>query len=141
MERVVATPFDVRILTAEKTALEAQVVYLQAPGSEGFLGILAHHAPLITLLKPGPLTLSYPSGRREVFAVSGGFLEVSQNRVIVLADAIERADEIDVTRAGAARDRAQRRLAARERDLDALRAELALRRAINRIRVAQRQYP
>jgi F-type H+-transporting ATPase subunit epsilon len=135
----VATPFEVRILTAEKTALEAQVIHLQVPGSEGFLGVLAHHAPLITLLKAGPLTVEYPDGRREVFAVSGGFLEVSQNRAVVLADTIERPEEIDIARAEAARDRAQQRLAERTAEIDALRAELALRRAITRIRVAKRR--
>jgi F-type H+-transporting ATPase subunit epsilon len=135
----VATPFEVRILTAEKTVLETQVTHLQIPGSEGFLGILAHHAPLITLLKPGPLTVTYPDGRREVFAVSGGFFEVAQNRAVVLADAIERPEEIDVARAEAARDRAQQRLAERTAEIDALRAELALRRAITRIQVASRR--
>jgi F-type H+-transporting ATPase subunit epsilon len=123
----VATPFEVRILTAEKTVLETQVTHLQIPGSEGFL------------LKPGPLTVTYPDGRREVFAVSGGFFEVAQNRAVVLADAIERPEEIDVARAEAARDRAQQRLAERTAEIDALRAELALRRAITRIQVASRR--
>lgn len=133
-----ATPFTVQLLTAEKTALETQAVYLQAPGSEGFLGVLAHHAPLITPLRPGPLTIEYPGGRREVFSVSGGFLEISRNRATVLADALERAAEIDVARAAAARDRAQERLRERAADLDVPRAEAALRRALNRLSVAAR---
>jgi len=127
--------FTVRLLTAGKTVLEAQVVALQAPGSEGFLGVLAHHAPLVTLLRPGPLTLTRPDGAREVFAVSGGFLEVARNWAVVLADAIERGAEIDLSRAEAARDRALRRLREQAPGLDSVRAEAALGRALNRLRV------
>jgi F-type H+-transporting ATPase subunit epsilon len=132
------TTFTVQLLTAEKTVLEAQVVHLRAPGSEGFLGVLAHHAPLITQLQPGPLTIDYPDGRREVYALTGGFLEVANNRATILADAAERAGEIDVVRAAAARDRALRRLREREAEVDVARAEGALARALARLKVAAR---
>jgi len=132
-----AATFEVRVLTAAQTALEAEVVHLQAPGQEGFLGILAHHAPLITALQPGPLRLDRADGTREVFAVSGGFLEVSGNRAVVLADALERPEEIDLERAEAAKQRAEKRLAARAREIDVPRAEAALHRAVNRIQLAR----
>jgi F-type H+-transporting ATPase subunit epsilon len=133
-----AATFTVALLTPEKTVLSAEVVSLVAPGSQGFLGVLANHAPLITALGPGPLTLRYPDGRVEVVCVSGGFLEVSHNRAVVLADAVERPEEIDVERAQAAAERARRRLKGSDPDLDALRAEMALARALGRVHVARR---
>jgi F-type H+-transporting ATPase subunit epsilon len=133
-----AATFHIRVLTPEKTVREAEIVSLQAPGSEGFLGVWAHHAPLITALQPGPLTLRDASGREDVLAISGGFLEVSGNRATVLADAVERPEAIDLDRARAARDRARQRLSARRPGLDVDRAQAALLRALNRIRVAGR---
>jgi F-type H+-transporting ATPase subunit epsilon len=126
----------VTLMTPEKTLLDAAVVSIVAPGSEGFLGILANHAPLITALTPGPLTLTFPGGTKDVYALSGGFLEVSNNRTVVLADVAEKPGEIDLARAQAARDRARRRLSHWTPELDVARAEVALARAINRIRVA-----
>jgi len=133
-----AATYTVDLLTPEKTVLSAEVVSMVAPGSEGFLGVLANHAPLITALRPGPLTLRHPDGRVEVLSVSGGFLEVSRNRAVVLADAVERPEEIDVTRAEAAAGRARQRLKENAVDLDMLRAEMALARAFNRVHVARR---
>jgi len=130
--------YTVELLTPEKTVLSAEVVSMVAPGSEGFLGVLANHAPLITALQPGPLTLRYPDGRVEVVSVSGGFLEVSRNRAVVLADAIERPAEIDVSRAQASADRARRRLKEAAASMDAQRSEAALTRALNRVHVARR---
>jgi F-type H+-transporting ATPase subunit epsilon len=125
-----AATFRVKLLTAERTVLERGIVSLQAPGTEGFLGVLAHHAPLITSLKAGPLILRGAEGAIEAFALSGGILEVADNQATVLADSIERAAEIDVPRARAARERT--------RDTDIARAEAALGRAINRLRIAER---
>jgi len=133
-----AATFEVEILTPERTVLKADVISIVAPGSEGFLGVLAHHAPLITSLMPGPFTLTYPDEREEVFTISGGFLEVSGNRAIVLADAAERPGEIDIERAKAAEERARNLLKKRPALLDSDRAELALKRAINRIRASEK---
>lgn len=130
---------QVVLLTPEKTLLETEIVSLIAPGSEGFLGILAHHAPLITGLAPGPVTLTLPGGRKEVYCVSGGFLEVSKNRTVILADAAERPEEIDLARAESARERAAERLQRRTPELDTTRAEAALARAISRISLARRR--
>lgn len=130
--------FRLRVLSMEKTVLDADVASVIAPGSEGFLGILAHHAPLITALVSGPLRMRYPDGRDDLIAVGGGFLEVSGNQATVLADAVERPEEIDVSRAREAEERARRRLRERAPGLDEARAQAALRRAVNRQAVAAR---
>jgi F-type H+-transporting ATPase subunit epsilon len=104
------TPFTFRLVTPQRLVLEAEIVALQAPSSEGYLGVLAHHAPLITALRPGRLEVRSATGETRRFAVSGGFLEVSGNRATVLADTAEDAGEIDRPRAEAALHRAEERL-------------------------------
>jgi F-type H+-transporting ATPase subunit epsilon len=131
---------QVVLLTPEKTVLDSEVISIVAPGSEGFLGILAHHAPLITALQPGQLTLTLLGGSKKVYCLSGGFLEVSNNRTVILADAAEAPDEIDVDRAEAARDRAQKRLKHRTPQIDTERAQAALARALSRLHVASKAH-
>jgi F-type H+-transporting ATPase subunit epsilon len=136
--------FTFRLVTPQRLVLEAPVVALQAPGSEGYLGVLAHHAPLITSLRPGRLEVRDESGKRFLYAVSGGFLEVSGNRATVLADAAELAGEIDVARAKSAAERAEERLRGNglgsgppeESAVDRERAMKALERARNRMALA-----
>jgi F-type H+-transporting ATPase subunit epsilon len=145
------TPFTFRLVTPQRLLLESEVVSLQVPGSEGYLGVLAHHAPLITALRPGRLDVRDAKGTRS-YAVSGGFLEVSGNRATVLADTAERKDEIDVARAEACMKRAEERLktdsgsgmamggatgAATATAIDKERAQRALERAKNRLHVAR----
>jgi len=128
--------FTFRLVTPQRLLFEGPASYVSAPGSEGYLGILAHHAPLITALSPGKLEVRDPGGALSVYAVSGGFLEVSANRASVLADAAERVTEIDRARAAAAFERAQARLGAngeRIEEFDRDRAERALARARNRL--------
>src|SRR5204862_8014878 len=86
------TPFTFRRATPQRLLLEAPIVSLEAPGPEGYLGILAHHAPLITPLRPGRLDVRDTEGVESSYAVSGGFLGVSANRATVLADTAERVD-------------------------------------------------
>jgi len=81
--------FLLRLVTPQKLLLEAEVQSLQVPGSEGYVGVLAHHAPLITALKEGKLEVKDPAGRVTAYHVTGGFLEVSDNRATVLADSAE----------------------------------------------------
>jgi F-type H+-transporting ATPase subunit epsilon len=81
-----ASPFHLAILTPEKTVFEGEVEYVQVPGTEGYLGVLAHHAALVTALAQGTLTVRVPGGRETQWPVSGGFFEVSNNRATVLAD-------------------------------------------------------
>jgi len=138
------TPFTFRLVTPQRLLLEAPIVSLEAPGSEGYLGILAHHAPLITPLRPGRLDVRDPAGVESSYAVSGGFLEVSANRATVLADTAERVDEIDRARAEASLKRAEARLndasprgADASRDIDRARAQRSQERAKNRLAIAK----
>jgi F-type H+-transporting ATPase subunit epsilon len=126
------------IVTAERIVYSEEVDAVIAPGVEGQLGILPHHAPLMTMLQAGEL-VTRKGGEEEIIAISGGFLEVRPDRVIVLADQAERAEEIDMSRAEAAKQRAEERLRDRKMTgLDETRAEAALRRAITRISVAEK---
>lgn len=117
---------------------EDQVVSLVAPGAEGYLGVLANHSALMTALAVGELDIRRADGTTEAIAVSGGFMEVFENRVTVLADCAELACEIDVERAEAALHRAENLLASHAPEVDVDRAQLALARAVNRLRVARR---
>ena len=127
------------IVTAERAVYSEDVEMVIAPGVEGQLGILPHHAPLMTMLEPGELIVR--KGAEEFsLAVSGGFLEVRPDRVIVLADSAERAEEIDVARAEEAKKRAEQRLEERYVPaVDAARAEASLRRSLIRLKVAIRR--
>src|SRR5262245_54580663 len=98
--------FDVEIVTPGETALAAKATALQAPAWEGYLGVLAGHAPMLVVLKPGVLTVRDEAGKARFFAIKGGFMEVTQARVIVLADDVERAEEIDEAAAQKAFDAA-----------------------------------
>lgn len=126
------------IATAERVIYSDDVDIVIAPGIEGQMAILPSHAPLLTMLQPGELVVR-KDGEETVIFVSGGFLEVMQNRVTVLADTAERAEEIDVERAEEAKRRAEERLAGRLPEMDLARAEIALRRALTRIKVAERR--
>ncbi len=126
------------IITAERQVLADDIDILVAPGIEGELGILPHHAPLMTMLQPGELLIR-KDGEETYMVVTGGFLEVRPDKVIVLADACERAEEIDVTRAEEAKRRAEERLKTRPPDMEAASIEAALRRSLSRLRVAERR--
>ena len=126
------------IVTAERVVYSDDVDVVIAPGIEGQLGILPNHAPLLTTLQPGELVVRKGSEEAAIF-VSGGFLEVMQNRVTVLADTAERVDEIDIARAEEAKRRAEERLRLRPTDIDSARADAALRRALVRLKVAERR--
>lgn len=126
------------IITAERQVFSDDVNTVVAPGVEGELGILPHHAPLITMLKPGEVLIR-KDGEDTYLFVSGGFLEVRPEKIIILADACERADEIDIERAEAAKHRAEERLKTHIPELDVARAQAALLRSLVRLRVAERK--
>lgn len=131
--------FKLSVVTPEKIVFEQDVRSIVAPGSEGYLGVLTDHAPLITALIPGILTVTDNAGDEVDYSVSGGFLEVSGNIATVLADAIEDPDRIDVERARQAEQRARKRLFRRsDSDIDEVRAEAALARALNRQKMARK---
>jgi F-type H+-transporting ATPase subunit epsilon len=131
--------FLLEILTPSHREFSGQVHSVVAPGLEGYLGVLAHHAPLITPLAPGRLTVQDPAGSRQHYYVSGGFLEVSGNRAIVLADTLEAASEIDPAEAAAevAAASAARKAVVAPPDVAA--AEQALAQARARLRTARRE--
>lgn len=136
-------PLTVEVVTAERIVRTEQGVdVLIAPGSEGQLAILPRHAALMTTLEAGELVIRR-AGDEEAYAISGGFMEVRNDRVTILADAAEAAEEIDIARAEAARARAEDRLKRyREqnvRDVDLARAAASLQRALLRLRVADQR--
>ncbi len=132
------SPVRVDIVTAERVVYSEDVDIVVAPGSLGQLGILPHHAPLMTTLQPGEL-LTRKGGEEYSLAISGGFLEVRPDRVIVLADSAERADEIDLARAETAKERARQRLSHPTLGVDMARAEGSLQRALTRIKVVEKR--
>jgi F-type H+-transporting ATPase subunit epsilon len=131
-----AKTMHVEIVTAERKLYSGEADAIQAPGSEGQLGILPRHATLLTTLAPGVLSIRL-AGAEETIFVSGGFLEVSNNTVTVLADAAEHAEDIDQARAEEARRRSQERLAQAQSNVERAQLEAALQRAILRLRVAE----
>jgi F-type H+-transporting ATPase subunit epsilon len=129
--------FKVNIITPERTVFQADAVSVIIPGSEGYLGIWANHAPLVTGVLPGVVTLTRADGEKEVhLSVSGGFLEVSRNTVNIMCDTCEQAGEIDIDRAKAAIKRAQERLHSHDKAIDQERARQALERAQARLHAA-----
>ena len=131
-------PLNVEIVTAERKVLEETADMVVAPGAEGVLGILPRHAPMIALLKAGELRLKRGADEMAV-AVTGGVMQVDQTRVIVLADAAERAEEIDEARAREAVERARQRMSDLKDKADQLQLRAALERANVRLRVAERR--
>jgi len=130
--------FHLSIVTPEKSFYEGDIKSLVVPGTEGYLGVLSQHAPLITALIPGKIEFRDKNDEVNIMAVSGGFLEVSNNIATILADTVESADEIDIKRAKAAYDREKKRLISaggEETDIDLPSVRAALERAANRIKV------
>lgn len=126
------------IITAERVVYADDVNVVVAPGIEGELGILPHHTPLMTMLKPGELLVR--KDKEETYlAISGGFLEVRPDKVLILADTCERVEEIDIARAKAAKRRAEERLTQPAPGMDLARAQVALSRSLIRLKVAERR--
>lgn len=128
------------IATAERVVYSEDVEILVAPGMDGQLGILPNHAPLLTALQPGEIRV-VREGEESYMAVSGGFLEVMANRVTILADTAERAEEIDIERAEEAMQRAQERIESSVSAMDLQRALASIRRSQARLLAARRRRP
>ena len=129
---------QLEIITAEQQMYSDEVELVVAPGIDGELGILPHHAPLMTALQPGELMIR-KDGEETYLAVTGGFMEVMGNKVTVLADACERSDEIDEARAQEAMERASERLASQASDVQLEQALASIRHAQVRMNVARRR--
>jgi len=127
------------VVTVEREVYSGDVDMVIAPGVQGQLGILPQHTPLMTMLQPGEL-IARKGNEEYSLAVSGGFLEVRPERVIVLADSAERAEEIDIARAEEAKQRAEKMMETRyEPGIDAARIDAALQRSLIRLKVATRR--
>jgi len=132
-------PLLLEIVTPERQVFSQQVDSVVCPGIEGELGVLPHHAPLLTTLGVGELRIRR-SGEEEYFAIAGGFLQVRPDKVVVMAETADMASEIDLERAMEARREAEQALAEGfEEPADLARARAALQRALVHIRVAERR--
>ena len=126
----------VDILTPERNVLQTQADSVVVPASDGELGILSHHAPLVAQLQPGEIRLR-TGNETQLFAVSGGFVEVQNNHVVVMGETAEMANEIDVERARQAAERAKAALRSPAGEVDLAQAEAALRRALVRLHAGE----
>lgn len=135
-----ANQFDVEVVSADKKLYTGEAVSLVAPGIDGYFGVLDGHAPMVAALKIGEISIT-PSGNRAplLIAVAGGFVEVTPDHVVILADSAEMAHDIDIERARMAKERAEQRLRDIAENVDVERAQAALMRAINRLRTAEGQ--
>ncbi|MHB8126346.1 MAG: F0F1 ATP synthase subunit epsilon [Desulfitobacteriaceae bacterium] len=133
-----AETFQLRIVSPEGQVLKEDVEFLLLPGEAGELGVLPNHSPLIAGLHVGILRYNLNGSKKRV-ALSGGFVEVADNLATVLADTAEPGELIDLDRANAAKERAERRLSQRTSEIDERRAEFALRKALARIDAAEKK--
>ncbi len=132
--------FKLSVVTPIAVYFEEEVSSVVAPGSDGYLGILANHAPIITSLEPGLLTIKDGNQNETEFAIGGGFLEVSGNKATILAESIELLTEIDLERAEAACKRGEDRIAGlfTDENVDVDRSRHSLAKAVNRISLVRR---
>ena len=131
-----ANTLYIEIVAPDKRVFQGEAESIQAPGVEGSFQVLYNHAPMIAAFEIGTITVKTAAGEEITFATSGGFVEVLNNVVTVLAETVEPASEIDLDRAREAEERARQRLAESTSGLERQRAEEALERARNRARVA-----
>ena len=124
----------VEIITPSKTAYKGEVKSITLPGTLGNFQVLFNHAPLLSSLEIGRIKIVEAKGNILEFVTSGGTVEILKNKVLVLADSVESVNEIDVERARQSYSRAKERLGSRKIDIDVLRAEASLQRALNRIK-------
>lgn len=132
-----STQFTLQIVSADRSIVDETVDEVEIPGAEGYFGVLGGHTPLLALLGTGELWYKQGNDTHYV-SLSGGFAEVQPDRVTILAQIAERADEIDLARAEAAKKRAEDRLASPQPDVDWERARIALMKSIIRLQVATR---
>lgn len=128
--------FHLEVVTPERTVLDTEVEAVLLPAKGGLLGIWANHAPIIAALEIGVVQYGPKSGTKERLAVSGGFMEMDGQTLRIFANTAETADEIDVMRAKQAKERAERRLTDQQEDWDFQRTQVALQKAVARLRAA-----
>jgi F-type H+-transporting ATPase subunit epsilon len=134
-----AKKFKTEIVTPEKIVFSEEIESLVIPAERGYLGVLAGHAPLLATLQPGEITIKGSSKGDLHYATSGGFMEVTPGKAVLLTESAEEVAQIDIARAEESKKRAQERLAiSAGKDVDKSRAKAALERAINRLKIAQK---
>lgn len=131
-------PFDLEIVSPEKVVYSDTALSVSAPGVQGGFQVLYNHASLLSGLEIGQIKIMTGPEKDILIATSGGILEARDNKVTLLVETAERSDEIDVGRAQRARESAERRLTERDSEIDLERAKFAMRRALNRLRVAEK---
>lgn len=126
------------IISPSKTVFQGQVSSITVPGIVGSFQILKNHAPLVSTLDIGELKIKIDD-KFQYFAISGGTIEINNNKVLILADSVENVDEIDLERAHKSKQRAEDRLAKKniDKEIDVLRAQVSLTRALNRIKLKE----
>jgi len=131
-------PVTLKLCVPKRQVAQVEAEYIRIPSAEGNMGVLPNHAPLRCVLEPGIVRCRKADDSEEVFAVSTGIAMVRNNEVVVMADAAERGDKIDVERAQAAERRARERLQSMDRSVDIDRAEVALKRALVRLHASEK---
>ena len=132
-----ATEFELVIVTPFGEVFRGEVQSCTLPGSNGLFQVLPNHANLISLLEIGPLKVQFKDGKERYLALNGGYCEVKENSLKIMAESAEFAEDIDVERAKAAKQRAEQRLHSKHADIDIPRAQLALAKALNRLKIVQ----
>ncbi len=128
--------FSLDIVTPGSKVFSGDVESVVAPGTDGYFQVLTDHTPFLVTIQIGEIKVT-SAGKDLHYATSGGFVEVNANRISVLAETAEKADEIDLQRANESKERAEKRLEAGDKEMDSDRARISLYRAINRINVAK----
>ena len=131
-----AKTFKFEIITPDGVVFSSEVTSIRAPGADGGFGVLTDHAPFMTTTTVGVIEANV-NGDHKYFATSGGFVEVLENAVTMLAETCEPAEDIDVERAEEALQRAQQRIKSSDSDIDIIRAQSAMQRALNRLKIAK----
>jgi len=124
------------IISLSRQVFSGEIKSITVPGTKGRFQVLKNHAPIISTFEIGMIRVDL-SGKQKHFATAGGTIEVLNNKILVLADSIESADEIDLERALKAKERAEKRLSDKKSDIDIPRAQAALARALNRIKIKE----
>lgn len=128
--------FQLEVISPERVFYTGEAEMVELTTTEGDIGIYAEHIPLTTIVAPGVMTITEPGGNLKEAAVLEGFMEITQEKVTILAQSCEWPDEIDVNRAQEAKARAERRLKSTDTNINMARADLALRKSLIRIELA-----
>jgi F-type H+-transporting ATPase subunit epsilon len=129
---------NIEIITPEKVIFKGEILSVTVPGVKGRFQVLRNHAPLVSIFEIGMIEAVTPDNKSSYYATGGGTIEVLNNNVLILADSLELAEDIDVDRAESAKQRAEARLDKREEGTDIERAENALKRAVNRLNIVEK---